>query len=242
MSMSYAQLHDQIEGISGPSAAALVPHLLELAPVTSVVDIGCGRGWFLAEFLQHGVQDIYGIDSDVVSASQLHIPPDCFEARDLSEPFELDRRFDLAMSLEVAEHLPESSAASFVECLVALAPLVVFSAAVPGQRGLHHVNEQWPRYWIQLFARHGYQCRDVIRPAIWNDGRIAWWYRQNLLVFESSGSEASGTEQVLDLVHPELFSLLRRDLDASELGKQPLRRLVKALPVAAKKAVARRLQ
>ncbi|HTU82550.1 MAG TPA: hypothetical protein VMF61_10495, partial [Candidatus Acidoferrales bacterium] len=93
------------------------------------------------------------------------------------------RTFDLAISLEVAEHLPESSAASFVATLTTLAPAVLFSAAVPFQGGEHHVNERWQSYWAELFERRGYTCVDCVRPRFWNDASIEFWYRQNTLVY-----------------------------------------------------------
>jgi hypothetical protein len=102
---------------------------------------------------------------------------------DVRRPFALPRRFDLAMSLEVAEHLPESSAAGFVESLVAAAPAVLFSAAIPFQGGWHHVNEQWPEYWALLFKQHRYFALDCLRSAFWDNPRTCWWYAQNMVLF-----------------------------------------------------------
>jgi hypothetical protein len=94
-------------------------------------------------------------------------------------------RYDLAVCLEVAEHLPESSAADLVRALTAFAPVVLFSAAVPGQGGVGHINEQWPAYWKGLFEQHGFYRRDPIRPRIWTNERVHWWYRQNIFLFAS---------------------------------------------------------
>lgn len=65
--------------------------------------------------------------------------------------------------------------------LCALAPVVLFSAAAPGQGGLGHVNEQWPAYWVERFERHGYRCSGALRWRFWCDDRVESWYRQNLL-------------------------------------------------------------
>jgi hypothetical protein len=105
----------------------------------------------------------------------LRIPDSYFQPIDLNHQISLQRSFDLAISLEVAKHLPESRAASFVEDLTRLAPVVVFSAAIPGQGGRDHVKEQWQTYWVAIFAQHQYVVCDVVRPKIWKNRRIAYW-------------------------------------------------------------------
>ncbi len=87
------------------------------------------------------------------------------------------------MCLEVAEHLPKQSAPGFIRSLVRLAPVVLFSAAVPLQEGIHHVNEQWPAYWQDLFEQHGYRRLDLIRKEIWTNPEIQYYYRQNIFLF-----------------------------------------------------------
>ena len=124
------------------SAEAIVPVVMELVAPTSVVDLGCGLGTWLATFGRHGVHDYLGVDGEWVERGMLEIAEDRFRTAQLDRPFRLDRRFDLAVSLEVAEHLPEHAASGFVDTLVRLAPCVLFSAAIPHQGGLRHLNEQ----------------------------------------------------------------------------------------------------
>jgi hypothetical protein len=140
-------------------------------------------GTWLSVFREHGVGAILGIDGDYVDATLLRIRPDEFLAHDLETPLNVDRSFDLVLSLEVAEHLPEACAETFVESLTRLGPVVLFSAAVPFQGGIHHINEQWPGYWAELFSRRGYRAFDSIRPRVWDDKRVLWWYAQNSLLF-----------------------------------------------------------
>ena len=64
--------------------------------------------------------------------------------RDLAQPLQIDRRFDLALSLEVAEHLPPECGSEFVQTLTDLSSVILFSAAIPFQGGTDHLNEQWP--------------------------------------------------------------------------------------------------
>ena len=122
--------------------------------------------------------------------------------RDLTQPISLGRRFDLAICLEVAEHIDEKRASDFLSTLTSFSDHVLFSAAIPYQGGTGHVNEQWPGYWARLFADKGYGCQDFIRKKIWNDSGIHYWYRQNILLF-SKGAEH---EEPLPMVHPELFT------------------------------------
>jgi hypothetical protein len=126
-----------------------------------------------------------------VDRAALHIPPERFTARDLERPLDLGRTFDLVVSLEVAEHLPPESAATFVASLTGLGSLVLFSAAAPHQGGTHHVNEQWPAYWARLFEERGHVAVDCLRRRLWADERVEWWYAQNMVLYvERSHLEA----------------------------------------------------
>lgn len=194
---------------AGSSAAVVVPLLCELFEPSSVVDVGCGTGVWLAEFLRQGVDDVRGIDGPWVDPSQLNIDAARFKAIDLSNPPEAGRRFDLVTSLEVAEHLPERSARPFVEYLTELGDTVAFSAAIPFQGGTNHLNEQWPGYWSDLFAERGYVAFDLVRPKIWMSSNVEFWYRQNLIVYMAEDRAARSpyepTGVALPIVHPDLF-------------------------------------
>ena len=121
----------------------------------------------------------------------------------------LNDAFDLAISMEVAEHLPERCAEPFVESLTRLADVVLFSAAVPFQGGIGHVNEQWGSYWVALFRNRGYTAVDIIRKRIWNDDQIPYWYRQNTLLFVKDGKldELDFSSHPTDHIPAELYSL-----------------------------------
>jgi SAM-dependent methyltransferase len=201
--------------VSLRSAREIVPLVLRLVQPRSVIDVGCGIGTWLSVFREHGVADVRGIDGNWVDRTRLIIPEDRFSAVDLRRPFELDQRFDLAVSLEVAEHLPAESAVGFVESLTRLAPAVLFSAAIPFQGGAGHINEQWPEYWVEHFARSGYRVIDCIRGAVWRNADVEWYYAQNTLMFadrealgRSPGLRAKVERTVtsqLSLVHPRKY-------------------------------------
>jgi trans-aconitate methyltransferase len=170
------------------SARIVAPLVMRLTKVASVIDVGCGLGAWLRAFSENGVALIRGIDGSYVDTSNLHMPPECFTAANLTEPIKIDEHFDLALCLEVAEHLPGRFSAQLVRELTDLAPMVLFSAAMPGQGGTGHVNEQWPEYWRNLFKERGFAMLDPIRPLIREDCRVKWWYRQNIVMFANEAT------------------------------------------------------
>ncbi|MGC1267387.1 MAG: methyltransferase domain-containing protein, partial [Candidatus Acidiferrum sp.] len=158
------------------SAEVIAPLVLEALDVSSIVDVGCGDGTWLSVFRRLGVEDALGIDGEYVGDEFLQIPKELFRPIDLRKPFKIERCFDLAVCLEVAEHLPAECAPSLVESLAQLAPMVLFSAAIPFQGGLDHVNEQWPDRWAALFGAHGYLPIDFLRKRIWQNETVEMWY------------------------------------------------------------------
>lgn len=197
------------------SAEAIVPIVLDLLRPRSVIDVGCGVGTWLAVFAARGVADICGVDGAHVDRRLLQIPPDRFLARDLRRRLRIGRRFDLVVSLEVAEHLPARCARGFVDSLTSLGSAVLFSAAIPFQGGHGHVNEQWPAYWAARFRARGYTLVDGIRQRVWDRADVEWWYAQNILLFVRDGEargrprlrrELAGTAaEPLALVHPRKY-------------------------------------
>jgi SAM-dependent methyltransferase len=170
------------------SAQIIVPLVSRLVGPKSVIDIGCGYGAWLKVFQEHGVKRVRGLDGRHIDLSKLLIDRIYFSPVDLAERFQVSERYDLAVCLEVAEHLPQSAAPQLIRTLTTFAPFVLFSAAVPGQKGTGHVNEQWPSYWKSLFAENGFRRLDPIRRHIWKDNRIQWFYRQNIFLYVSQNS------------------------------------------------------
>jgi SAM-dependent methyltransferase len=238
-------MFDWLADTSPDAAAVVAPIVAHLLQPSSVADVGCGLGDWLAAFQRLGVDEVLGLDGDYVDRSQLRIPADRFRAADLSEPFGLGGRFDLVICLEVGEHLPANRSADLVATLTDAAPAVLFSAAIPGQGGVGHINEQWPAYWRELFAARGYERLDVIRSKVWDDDRIAFWYRQNLFLY----ADAPTAARVLDkttasqwpdrLVHPDAYARMTR---LAKPENHSTVALAKALPKAATRAARKRLK
>lgn len=211
-----AAYHANLQTGARSSADIVMPRVLDLVRPANIVDFGCGSGGWLAAAARLGIGDILGVDGPWVAASTLEIPPAQFLAADLGALLDLGRSFDLALCLEVAEHLPPDAAAELVATLTAHAPVVLFSAAVPGQGGEGHVNEAWPNVWRDRFSLLGFACFDVLRGAIWRDPRVEPWYRQNLLVYASrerlarDRALAARLSQTaappLEIVHPAILA------------------------------------
>lgn len=212
----YNDLHgeqlEQEEARNRVSARTILPLLFERYRPRSVLDVGCGLGTWLSVARELGVEEIAGLEGSWLDPQRSRVPASCITTADLEKPFNLRRRFDLAMTLEVAEHLSDKAADTFVESLTRHADVVLFSAAIPFQGGHHHVNERFPEYWRRLFALRGYAVFDFIRPEIWEQRDVLLWLRQNLLVFARpalaapggpfAGLEAGGP---LNVVHPDMY-------------------------------------
>ncbi|HEX6363558.1 MAG TPA: class I SAM-dependent methyltransferase [Albitalea sp.] len=211
-----AGFYAQVDAGSQSSARVVLPIVLDLLPVESAIDVGCGLGAWPAALVEHGIADVCGVDGPYVDVARLLIPRERFVAADLERPLAMPRRFDLVMSMEVAEHLPPSAADTFVASLVSLGPAVLFSAAIPGQGGERHVNEQWPGYWSDKFAAHGYVQLDCIRDRVWDDARVEPWYAQNTFLYASralfdasprlQAEAARGSFGSRALVHPRQWT------------------------------------
>jgi SAM-dependent methyltransferase len=172
-----------ISGGSMRSARRLLPMVRDMLHPASVLDVGCGSGAWLAEFMRLGVGDAMGVDGDYVAADTLAIPTERFVPRDITQPFDLGRRFDMALCLEVGEHIPNAASATLVRNVATHAPIVVFSAAVPGQGGQDHINEAPLGFWRDLFRREGYAAFDPFRRAMAGMRDVEPWYRNNVLLY-----------------------------------------------------------
>jgi hypothetical protein len=194
------------------SANQIVPYILEHFPVCSVLDIGCAEGVWLSKFKDFGVQKILGLDGPWVNTESLHIPVSCFRNVNLaSYCHDPKDKFDLSICLEVAEHLDENASDRLISNLTVSSNLILFSAAVPEQGGQNHVNEQPPFYWKEKFAERGFKQFDLIRAGFWDNENVAWWYRQNIMIYSKNCISESFYNQYTDfhgfhIIHPTAFA------------------------------------
>lgn len=142
-----------------------------------------GGGWLAAIREINSTIDLLGLDGEWVTDENRVIPGEFFKQADLTKRISLERKYDLALSLEVAEHLDEQYADIFIDNICSHADVVVFSAAIPLMGGTHHVNEQWQSYWINKFSNRGYSVLDVIRPVFWDNKNVVSCYKQDMLLY-----------------------------------------------------------
>lgn len=188
---------DYIDAGARASARALIEVVQPWLQAESIADFGCGRGAWLAEWHAAGVKDICGLDGDYVDRAQLAIPEDAFRPVDLTRDQSLGRRFDVAQSLEVGEHLPQPAARTLVSSMTAHADRIFFSAAVKGQGGEFHVNEQPLAFWQALFEEQGFTAFDCVRPAFADRRDVEPWYRYNTIFYANEAGQAGLPEHVL---------------------------------------------
>lgn len=165
------------------SAREFAPFILKLISPKSILDLGCGDGAWLKVFNELGIKDYLGVDGNYADISILKIPKEKFKRFDLTKNLDLRRKFDLAISLEVAEHLDKKFTNTFIDNLVKHSGTIIFSAAIPFQGGTNHVNEQWQNYWVKMFEEKGYIFVDPFRKRFWNNNNVSFWYPQNMLLF-----------------------------------------------------------
>lgn len=200
------------------AAEAFLPTLFNFIQPASVIDVGCGTGTWLKVFKENGVKDIMGIDGSNVNMDLLSIPVNTFFPHDLREPFKAERKFDLAICLEVAEHLPETNADNIINILTESSDTILFSAALPMQGGQNHLNEQPFVYWVEKFNSKGFEVRDVFREKIWNQNQIDWWYRQNMFLVVKSFP--LNQKVIRDYYHPGKISFNELERKFNELERK----------------------
>jgi SAM-dependent methyltransferase len=238
---------DQAPG-SLQSARVVLPVVFELLRPGSLLDVGCGLGTWLSVAQDLGVPQVFGLDGDYVDRIRLEIDSGDFLAADLNEPLpSAPGAVDMALCLEVAEHLESDAADRLVRELCERADVVVFSAATPGQLGTGHINLRPQSSWVEVFKGCGYEVFDIVRPRLWGDDRVESWYRQNLLIFVSESRTdlierarelEADTSPIMDIVHPVHLAFWVRRATAPVSTGQALKLTVSA----GSKALKRRFQ
>ncbi|HRF12087.1 MAG TPA: methyltransferase domain-containing protein [Candidatus Accumulibacter phosphatis] len=161
----------------------MLPLVIGPLRLRSVLDVGCGAAAWLAGYRELGVPDLFGVDGDYVDRNMLLIDTDRFIPKDITKSFDLGRQFDLVQCLEVAEHVPRQTSDQLIDNITRHGKRVLFSAAVPGQGGENHINEQPYSFWRDLFEARGFSLFDFVRPRIVGNPSIETWYRYNILFF-----------------------------------------------------------
>jgi SAM-dependent methyltransferase len=227
------------------SAKQVVPFIAKILPnINSVIDVGCGVGGWLKEWKLLR-KTIFGIDGNELSENDRKILNREYIKSNLEFQLpELKSKFDLCMSLEVAEHLtPErgnggGGKVSFIKDICSYSDIVLFSAAIPGQTGVNHINEQWQSYWADIFYQRGYKPYDILRDHFWNNSDVAWWYSQNMILYSKIELNAVPASRVLDRVHPRCLEMYykkenspfkKEDLSYIQKAKRKAKKILKTV-------------
>jgi SAM-dependent methyltransferase len=174
----------ELESNSYKSAKLVLPFVNDILHPKSIIDIGCGTGeWLKVWNEDFKIEDIKGVEGPYINLNLIKIDPEKLSIQDLKLSYSEPRNYDLAMSLEVGEHLPKESSEEFIKTLTKLSDFVLFSAAVPGQEGTYHINEQYPEYWALIFHKFGFVPVDYFRELLWRVSGIEYWYKQNILLY-----------------------------------------------------------
>ncbi len=213
------------------SAERVLPLIFDLVAPSRVVDVGCGSGAWLSVAQRLGASHVLGIDDESTMLESLRIDPDLFEHRELARIGRFGERFDLALCLEVAESLDAAHAWQLVEALCSLSDVVLFAAAIPGQTGIDHRNEQWPPYWEAMFAANDFHMVDCLRIRLWDDPSIEPSYAQNSLLYVSRARLAEDAKlrearlenglMPLCAVHPGMFNTVARPTVPAQPDPRP---------------------
>lgn len=211
-------IHSQV--IHNQSAASVVvPIILKKQNIKSVVDFGCGLGNWLLEFQNNGISRLKGYEYNI-DIPKLVVNKAMIEQKDLTQWINCDTKYDLAICLEVAEHLPAESADILIRSLTDHSDFILFSAALPMQGGQNHINEQPFMYWVDKFNKLGYDCSSLIRNEIWDNKKVDWWYKQNMLIVRKiSQNEISQETKIVNSYHPEYVEALNEQLKFTDFVK-----------------------
>jgi glycosyltransferase involved in cell wall biosynthesis/2-polyprenyl-3-methyl-5-hydroxy-6-metoxy-1,4-benzoquinol methylase len=173
--------YNQIESEEKPFADRLAIWIKENINPKKVVDIGCGPGTYVYSLIDNDV-NAYGYDID-----------DRVEGKDYLKKlslFEVNDKSDVVICLEVAEHIETSLSDSIVDSIIRNVNddgMIIWTAAIPGQGGVGHINCQTKEYWEEKFISRGFYRDFVIENNLLEyirSGPYMEWFSQNLMVFK----------------------------------------------------------
>jgi SAM-dependent methyltransferase len=152
----------------------------------SVIDIGCGTGTLLLELKKRGVNTL-GLEYSQAGLENCRVKGLSVQHFNIESGKAIAEKADLAISTEVAEHLPAKCADKYVDILTSISNTVIVTAATPGQGGLDHVNEQPNEYWIGKFSQRDFQYQKEFTMQLrkeWQEKNTTDWYYSNVMVFK----------------------------------------------------------
>jgi SAM-dependent methyltransferase len=150
----------------------------EFHPQT-ILDVGCGTGISLEYFLQKNI-DAIGIENSRLAINKSPVSEKIIR-HNLKREMNLKRKFDLVWCFEVIEHIHPRFEPIFLNTLIRHSDRIIISAAIPGQGGHGHFNEQLPEYWVKRFSALRFKLNEDMTECLKN---IDEMHAKNMLVFE----------------------------------------------------------
>ncbi len=182
-------LSNQKEGLK--IAEWFISLLQDIFEFQSLIDLGCATGHYLFYALKEGVSDVLGVEGSPAAFSNLLVDKKYIIQHDLRKPLNLNRKYDIALSIEVAEHIDKKYSDVYLKSMCDCSDLIIFTAATPNQGGKCHVNEQPHKWWIEKFKKHSFRfdkkMTDLLRRKIKENAEagkfIVFWLEPNIMVF-----------------------------------------------------------
>lgn len=187
--------YKRIEEGAVRSAKEVYKELEKIIKFETIIDIGCGVG-------EWNYKNYIGVDHNIPEKSLL-IDPHFYFDYDLEKTIVPKSRYDLCLCLEVAEHISEERADVLIEMLCSLSDKVLFGAAIRGQGGTGHINEQPASYWAAKFENNGfYPYKIDLRKTLFHNDNVETWYKNNLILYTKVKFKIN---YEIDFIHPQMF-------------------------------------
>lgn len=205
------------EGIFTTDYSALALAINEKYQPKRVIEFGCGPGHLTVALADLGI-NVTAIDGfsnpdfrnyDKIKFSKV----DLNKYNEIETFLEFDTKYDVAICTEVAEHLLHDSSEHLINFLTQTAPVVIFSAAVPNQKGNGHINCQNRLFWHQLFLKKNFALIDSLRKEFSYNNKVAIWYKLNIVDYVSKDY----MKLDIELLNTTIENLLFNESNASSL-------------------------
>jgi hypothetical protein len=178
--------------------------LKETLLIETLIDVGSGTGIWTRNFLLtiDQLKELTSIDLPTtrriyLEDSSLDLSKIRIIEQDLvANPYLPEEIFDLTICVEVLEHLVEDAGIKLIEEFGKKTKFLLFSAAVPGQGGTHHINEQKYAYWYEKLKNSGFVPLDIMRPSL-NKPEVPSYYRHNIVLWVNLNHISSSQTQIL---------------------------------------------
>ena len=186
--MKYSKaFYDSVTSRAALAADMASEHLCRAINFRSIIDIGCGEGIWLKTFAEKSsAAELVAVDlpgSTFKGLASIKSKIECI-ATDLANTTQLPNRiFDLVICVEVIEHVSKEYMVALLDYVTKHSIFLLFSGAVPGQGGTHHVNEQPMTYWHKQLASRGFVQMDIVRPLLMQQNGVPFYYQNNVFLY-----------------------------------------------------------